>query len=94
MRWSRSRRRSTPGGGTSGPAGTSAGPADLGEVAFRLGAAQAVRLKDPGPAREWLAREWLARDWLRDYTLAQPVVEAELDWDHPVIVAGWPRPLV
>lgn len=75
-----------------GVPGPAAGPARLGEVAFRLGAAQAAWLGSTGIGGRWAGEKWLARDWLRDYTLAQPVVE-DLDWDHPVIVAGWPRPV-
>jgi hypothetical protein len=69
-----------------GAAGTTAGPADLADLAYRLGVAQAG----------WLGRapgyDWLSRDWLRGYTLAQPVPDG-LDGDHPAVVAGWPPPL-
>jgi hypothetical protein len=64
-----------------GVPGTACGSAELGDVANRMGIAQA----------RWLGRPptdaWLARDFLRDYTSAQPV--GEPDWEHPAAVAGW-----
>jgi hypothetical protein len=65
-----------------GVPGTACGSAELGEVAYRMGAGQA----------RWLGRtpraDWLARDWLRDYSLTRPV-DADLDWEHPVVSAAW-----
>ncbi|MFF5077668.1 phosphotransferase family protein [Actinoplanes sp. NPDC000266] len=77
-----------------GRPGPAVGPAELGEVALRLGAAQKEWLGEAGAGAgpHWFGEKWLARDWLRDYTLAQPV-DDELDWEHPTIVAGWPKPV-
>ncbi|MFI7545483.1 phosphotransferase [Actinoplanes sp. NPDC049599] len=65
-----------------GTPGTDCGSAELGEVAYRIGAGQARWLGRPP------ADAWLARDFLRDYTTAQSAA-AEPDWDHPAAVAGW-----
>jgi hypothetical protein len=65
-----------------GAPGTGWGSAELGDVAYRIGVAQARWLGRPP------ADAWLARDFLRDYTSAQ-AGPAEPDWDHPAAVAGW-----
>ncbi|PZG02301.1 phosphotransferase [Micromonospora deserti] len=85
-----------------GRPGTAGDPADLGEVAARLGAGHARWLDDPQAraiitgagdrARGGRWPGWLARDWLRDYTLSRPVPEP-VPWEHPVAVAAWPAPL-
>jgi hypothetical protein len=65
-----------------GKPGTDCGPAELGDIACRIGAGQA----------RWLGRApavgWLSRDWLRDYSLTRPVGE-DLDWEHPIVTAAW-----
>jgi hypothetical protein len=65
-----------------GTPGTGCGAAELGDVAYRIGAGQA----------RWLGRPpdhgWLSRDFLRDYTVAQSSF-GEPDWEHPVAVAAW-----
>ena len=65
-----------------GTPGTACGSTELGDVAYRMGVAQA----------RWLGRpptdDWLARDFLRDYTTAQSAA-AEPDWEHPAALAGW-----
>ncbi|GAA2584052.1 hypothetical protein GCM10010435_72410 [Winogradskya consettensis] len=70
-----------------GAAGTTWGPAELGDVAYRLGVAQAAWV-GRGP----MEAEWLARDFLTEGGLGLPVPD-DLDWDHPAAVAAWPPEL-
>jgi hypothetical protein len=69
-----------------GRPGPQCGPAELAEVAYRLGAGQARWLG--GPPTE----PWLARDWLRGYTTASAPA-GDPDWDHPAAVDAWPAEL-
>lgn len=62
--------------------GTACGRAELGDLAYRLGAGHARWLGDPPKDA------WLARDFLRDYT-TMSASAGVLDWEHPVAVAAW-----
>lgn len=69
-----------------GTPGTDCRSAELGDVAYGLGAGHARWLGCPP------SDAWLAQDFLRDYTTASAAA-GELDWDHPVAVAAWSRGL-
>jgi hypothetical protein len=69
-----------------GTLGIRATPAQLADVAHRLGRAHAPWRDRPAP------HPWLSRDWLRAYTTTRPVIEP-VPWDHPVAAAAWPRRL-
>ncbi|WP_033341146.1 aminoglycoside phosphotransferase family protein [Catenuloplanes japonicus] len=66
-----------------GASGASFGVSELGDVAYRLGAAQARWTDRPPPDVAWLPRDFMA-----DATLAQPVPD-HVDWDHPIVASAW-----
>ncbi|KUL30923.1 aminoglycoside phosphotransferase family protein [Actinoplanes awajinensis] len=66
-----------------GTPGATWGPAEMGDLAYKIGLAQAG-----WTTRPHLEAAWLPRDFLADATLAQPVPD-HLDWDHPVVTAAW-----
>ncbi|MEV6636197.1 aminoglycoside phosphotransferase [Actinoplanes sp. NPDC051470] len=70
-----------------GETGLKWGAAELGDIAYRLGVAQARWTGIPP-----LDAAWMPRNFLTDGTLAQPVPDT-LDWDHPLVTSAWPPAL-